>query len=138
MSELRERMIRKMDLRNLTKNTQRSYLQSVSGLARFYMISPDKVTKEMIEDYLLYLKHEKGKALTTLGSTITGLRFFYNNVVGDELGFSVCKYTNRHKASQAKGLRGFTKFGVLLQKQGGFKCVCLRAGSVLEALYSVI
>jgi site-specific recombinase XerD len=85
-------MIRKMDLRNLTKNTQRSYLQSVSGLARFYMISPDKVTKEMIEDYLLYLKHEKGKALTTLGSTITGLRFFYNNVVGDEQLSPSCKF----------------------------------------------
>ena len=29
MTELREKMIRKMELRDLSKNTQRSYLQSV-------------------------------------------------------------------------------------------------------------
>jgi hypothetical protein len=48
------------------------------------MQSPDQLTKEMIEDYLLYLKKEKQYALTTVGSAITGLRFFYNQVVGNE------------------------------------------------------
>ena len=84
MTELREKMIREMELRNLSKNTQKSYLQAVSGLAKYYMQSPDKMTKEMIEDYLLYLKKEKGQALTTIGSAITGLRFFYSHVLGDQ------------------------------------------------------
>ena len=84
MTELRERMIREMELRNLSKNTQKSYLQAVYGLAKHYKQSPDKMTKEMIEDYLLYLKKEKGQALTTIGSAITGLRFFYSHVLGDQ------------------------------------------------------
>jgi integrase/recombinase XerD len=84
MSRLRERMIREMELRNLSKNTQRSYLNVVSGLAKHYGQSPDKVSKEMIEDYLLYLKKEKGNAPTTVGGAITGLRFFFNHVLGDE------------------------------------------------------
>jgi integrase/recombinase XerD len=84
MTELRERMIREMELRKLSKNTQKSYLQAVSGLAKHYTPSPDRMTKEMIEDYLLYLKKEKGKALTSIGSAITGLRFFYGHVLGDE------------------------------------------------------
>jgi integrase/recombinase XerD len=84
MTELREKMIREMELRNLSKNTQKSYLQAVSGLAKHYKQSPDKMTKEMIEDYLLYLKKEKGQALTTVGTAITGLRFFYNYILGDE------------------------------------------------------
>ena len=84
MTELREKMIREMELRNLSKNTQKSYLQAVSGLAKHYRQSPDKMTKEMIEDYLLYLKKEKGDALTTIGSAITGLRFLYNNVLSKE------------------------------------------------------
>lgn len=84
MTELREKMIREMELRNLSENTQRSYLQAVSGLAKHYTQSPDKMTKEMIEDYLLYLKKEKGNALTTIGSAINGLRFFYNHVLGEE------------------------------------------------------
>lgn len=84
MTALRKKMIREMELRNLSENTQRSYLQAVCGVAKHYMRSPDKMTKAMIEDYLLHLKKEKKNALTTIGSVITGLRFFYNHVVGDE------------------------------------------------------
>jgi integrase/recombinase XerD len=82
MTRLREKMIREMELHNLSKNTQRSYLKAVSGLAKHYRQSPDKVSKEMIEDYLLYLKKEKGNVPTTVGGAITGLRFFFNHVLG--------------------------------------------------------
>ena len=92
MTELREKMIREMELRNLSKNTQRSYLQAVYGLSKYYMQSPDKMTKEMIEDYLLYLKQEKGDALTTIGSAITGLRFFYNHVLNHEQVSPSCAF----------------------------------------------
>ena len=102
MTELREKMIREMELRNLSKNTQRSYLQTVNALSKHYMQSPDKMTKEMIEDYLLYLKKEKGHALTTVGGTITGLRFFYNHVLGDEQLSPSCSF--------AKTLGGFQRF----------------------------
>ena len=81
MTELRKKMIRAMDLRNLSKNSQKSYLNSVSGISRYYIKLPDQLTKEMIEDYLLYLKKEKQCALTTVGTAITGLRFFYNHVI---------------------------------------------------------
>jgi len=84
MSELREKMIREMELRNLSNNTQSSYLAAVSGLAKHYRQPPDKVSKEMIENYLLYLKQDKGNAPNSIGSVITGLRFFYTYVVGDE------------------------------------------------------
>ena len=54
MTELRQKMIRAMELKNLSTNTQRTYLTAVSGLAKHYHKSPDKLSKEMIEDYLLY------------------------------------------------------------------------------------
>jgi len=92
MTELRKKMIRVMELNNLSKNSQKSYLNSVSGISRYYMQSPDQLTKEMIEDYLLYLKKEKQCALTTVGTAITGLRFFYNHVVGDEQLAPCCKF----------------------------------------------
>ncbi len=36
MTTLRQKVIRTMDLKNLSRRTQRSYLTAVSGLARYY------------------------------------------------------------------------------------------------------
>jgi hypothetical protein len=62
MTELRQKMIRAMDLKNLSPHTKRTYLAAVTGLAKHYRQSPAKITAEMIEDYLLYLKNQKGNA----------------------------------------------------------------------------
>ena len=85
MTQLRQKMIRAMELRNLSSNTQRAYLRAVTGIARFYNQSPDKMTKEKIEDYLLYLKRDKAIAPNSCYSVLTGLRFFYKNVVENEI-----------------------------------------------------
>jgi len=84
-------MVRAMELKNLSNHTQRAYLNAVTGVAKHYKRSPDKIKKEMIEDYLLYLKNERGNSPNSCGSVLTGLRFFYNNVVKKEMsiGFSV-------------------------------------------------
>ena len=84
MTELRKEMIKAMELRNFSKHTQRTYLSAVSGLAKYYMKSPDKISKEMIEDYLLHLKNDRGNASNSLASVITGLRFFHNHVLSCE------------------------------------------------------
>ena len=85
MSELRQKMIRAMDLSNLSDNTQRRYLDAVSGLAKHYHRSPDQLTKEMIEDHLLYLKNDKGNAPNSCASALSGLRFFYNHVTQQQI-----------------------------------------------------
>jgi len=84
MTELRSKMIKSMELRNLSKNTQRSYLEAVSGLARHYKKSPDNISKNMVEDYLLYLKNGKKHAPNSVGTVVSGLRFFYNHVLSNE------------------------------------------------------
>ncbi len=85
MTELRQKMIRAMDLKDLSKHTQRTYLAAVTGLAKHYRQSPDKLTQEMIEDYLLYLKNVKGNAPNTRGTVLTGLRFFFGHVAQKEI-----------------------------------------------------
>ena len=74
-----------MELKNLSDNTQRSYLAAVTGIAGFYNQSPDKLHKEQIEDYLLYLKKEKGNAPNSCYSVLTGIRFFYKYVTENEI-----------------------------------------------------
>ena len=85
MSELRQKMIRAMELENLSANTQRRYLAAVTGLAKHYRQSPDQLAKEMIEDYLLYLKNDKGRAANSCASELSGLRFFYNHVAEQKI-----------------------------------------------------
>jgi integrase len=80
MTQLRQKMIRAMDLNNLSPHTQRSYLIAVSGLAGHYRQSPDMISKTMIEDYLLYIKNDRKSAPNSCAVALTGLRFFYNNV----------------------------------------------------------
>ena len=84
MTELGNKMIKSMEVRNLSTNTERSYLAAVCGLARHYNKSPDKVSKDMVEDYLLYLRSEKGLASNTVGTTVSGLRCLYNHVLSNE------------------------------------------------------
>jgi site-specific recombinase XerD len=85
MTELRQKMIRSMELENLSDNTQRRYLNAVSGLAKHYHRSPDQLSKEMIEDYLLYLKNDKAYAPNSCASTLSGLRFFFNHVAQQQI-----------------------------------------------------
>jgi len=85
MTELRRKMIRTMELKNLSDHTQRAYLAAVTGIAKFYNQSPDKMSKEEIEDYLLYLKQDKGIAPNSCYSVLTGLRFFYKHVTEKEI-----------------------------------------------------
>jgi len=85
MTKLRQEMIRAMELKNLSANTQRTYLTAVTGIARHYRKSPDKLSKELIEDYLLYLKNDKGKCPNSCASALSGLRFFYKHVAEQEI-----------------------------------------------------
>lgn len=77
MSELRKRMIRDMELRNFSPTTQRGYLRAVTGLAEYYHRSPDRISTEEIQDYVVYLLSERKVAVGTCHAIITALRFFY-------------------------------------------------------------
>mgnify|MGYP001814358722 CR=1 FL=1 len=93
MTQLRQKMIRAMDLKNLSNHTQRAYLAAVTGLAKHYRQSPEKITKTMIEDYLLYLKNKKGIAPASCCGVLTGLRFFYTHILDKQISvdFSLTK-----------------------------------------------
>jgi site-specific recombinase XerD len=88
MTPLQKKMIKAMELRNLAKGTQYYYRLAVKGIARFYNQPPDTLTQEMIEDYLLYLKNDKGNTPGSCGCSVSGLRFFYRHVAEKEIPFS--------------------------------------------------
>ena len=81
MSALRERLIREMQLRWFAASTQKSYVGAVVGLVKHYRVSPDRLTAQQVQDYLLFLVNERHLQWSTLNVITCGLRFFYTNTM---------------------------------------------------------
>ena len=59
MTELRQKMIDEMKLRNFSSKTQQMYLKSVENLSLYYKKSSDKLSSEQIQRFILHLIDEK-------------------------------------------------------------------------------
>lgn len=77
MTAMRKKMSKEMILRRFSPHTQRSYLASVAGLARYYNQAPEKINKQMIQDYLVFLMQERKLAWSSCNAIVCALRFFY-------------------------------------------------------------
>lgn len=82
MSQLRNQMIRDMQLRKFAPGTQRAYINAIKGLAKYYNCSPDTISSEQIQDYILYLFNERKMATGSCHAIFSGLRFFYGVTIG--------------------------------------------------------
>jgi integrase/recombinase XerD len=77
MTPLRQRMLEDMKIRNFTHNTQLSYLQQVSGFAKYFQCSPETLGPAEIRAYQVYLANERKVAPGTLSIVAAALRFLY-------------------------------------------------------------
>ena len=82
MSPLRENLIREMQLRRFAASTQKAYLGAVVGLVRHYHVSPDRLTPQQVQDYLLFLSNQRQLQWNTLTVVTSGLMFFYRQTLG--------------------------------------------------------
>src|ERR1700722_6650614 len=71
-------MTEDMQLRNLSPDTQRSYLHQISLLARYFKKSPDVLGPPEIRTYQLHLIQEKELAPSSLLVAVSAIRFLYN------------------------------------------------------------
>lgn len=78
MSPLRKQMQADMVLRGLAPRTQEAYLAAVAGLARHYGQSPDQLTEEQVQRYLLHLIEERKLAWASTNQAACALRFFFH------------------------------------------------------------
>ena len=82
MTPLRQRMLNDMTVRGLAENTKKSYLSSVTGLARHYRRSPDQVSAQEVQDYLIHLHEQRGLTWQSCNCARHGIRFFYRITLG--------------------------------------------------------
>ncbi len=86
MTELRKQLINRLKVRNYSHKTIESYVNAVACLAQYYHRSPDMITSEEIQAYLLYLMEERELAWSSVNVAFSAFRFFYIHILG-------CKYT---------------------------------------------
>ncbi len=98
MSELRNRMLRDMQLAGLVEGTQQPYLRAVRQLAAYYKVSPDRLSERNVEDYLLYVRDDLGVAKGTFEPLVAGLKFFYLHT----LGYDWPLFTKKKSASRGR------------------------------------
>jgi integrase/recombinase XerD len=77
MTPLRQRMLEDMQVRNLSPNTQRAYVESVARFARHFNRSPVDLGPEEIRTYQVYLVRERKLAPSSLEIAVCALRFLY-------------------------------------------------------------
>jgi site-specific recombinase XerD len=81
MGELRDRMVRDMDVRNFSGRTVEAYVAGVKGLAKYYMRSPEQLSDEEVQRYLLHLREERKLSGSTCNQIRCALKFFYEVTV---------------------------------------------------------
>lgn len=87
MTELRQKMIRDMQLRRFAPSTQAAYLAAVTALAKHFNESPNLIPNEKVKDHLLYLLNERKLSWSTCDQHASALQFFYRVTVGRESHF---------------------------------------------------
>jgi len=87
---LRTQFMDHMVLHRFSPWTIKNYMATMKRLAKFYNKSPDLITNEQIQDYLLYLLEEHKLSWGTCNVHLSGMSCFYKKVLKwDETKFKL-------------------------------------------------
>lgn len=85
MSPLRQQMHDAMLVRGFALRTRQAYIEAIAKLARFYHASPDLLTSEQVEAWLLYLVRERKLSFSSVNQAASACRFLYGTVLKRDL-----------------------------------------------------
>lgn len=77
MTPLRQRMLEDMRLRNLSAETQRSYIHYVAGFASHFGLSPEKLGLDDIRSYQLFLVEQRQLSPESINAFLSAAQFLY-------------------------------------------------------------
>jgi len=82
MSELRQKMLADLKVRNYAERTCKIYLERVAEMAQHFGRSPDRISRKEVRDYLRYLVTEREVSASAFRQIIAALRFLYRTTLG--------------------------------------------------------
>lgn len=97
MTQLRQRMIEDMKLRNHSPNTQDRYLDAVEAFAKHFWKSPKDLGPEEVREYLLYLIEKKRVSSSFFNVIVSALRFVYGTTLGRPGVVEAVPYAKRER-----------------------------------------
>lgn len=81
MTELRQRMIESLQLRDFSERTQECYVRAVRQLAEHFRKSPDLISEEELRQYFLYLKNVRHYSRSATTIALCGIKFFFEHTL---------------------------------------------------------
>ena len=97
MNTLRQRMLEDMRIRNLSKTTQKRYLDRVAAFANHFNKSPALLGAKDIRVFLLYLVQERKLSASSINVTVSALRFLYRVTLGCQWDIEKIYFARREK-----------------------------------------
>ena len=82
MTPLRQRMLDAMTVRGLAERTQECYAEAVSRMARHYHRSPELLSPQEVEAYLLHLVKDRKLSYSSVNHAASASRFLFETVLG--------------------------------------------------------
>lgn len=95
MTDLRQRMIQDMQLRNYSPKTIRCYVAQVAQFAKYFGRSPAELTLEDVRRYQLYLVQERRVSWSSFNTAVCALRWFYRVTLPKEWSIEQIAYAKR-------------------------------------------
>lgn len=96
MTQLRQRYIEDLRLRNYSPNTEQYYVYCVSAFARYFNKSPEELGPEQVREYQLHLL-EKQSSWGFFNQTVCALRFLYSTTLGRDWAISRIPFPRRER-----------------------------------------
>lgn len=81
MGQLRDRMIRDMQIKRYSPHTQKAYLRGVTEFVRYFNQPPEDLGQEEIRTYLHYLVIDRKVSQGYLGQVYSGLKFLFQTTM---------------------------------------------------------
>ena len=77
-------MTREMQIRNYSERSVNTYIASMSKLAKYFNLSPERVSIDQFKDYLHYIITVEKLSVSTINQTISAFKILRQDVLGHE------------------------------------------------------